>query len=135
MSSNPSNHPDPEWCAASREGRREAFTGETTGQVLSRETGLIPTSGRGEILVPTATIRARYQRLDHETALVRERRKAMLTTELREKAPRQYHGSEMLHCHLEWLRTDWCLSGVATFARPSSHDAVRARSALGPSLC
>src|SRR5712671_2743393 len=28
--------------AASREGRREAFTGETTGQVLSCETGLIP---------------------------------------------------------------------------------------------
>src|SRR6516164_7272698 len=27
---------------ASREGRREAFTGETTGQVLSCETGLIP---------------------------------------------------------------------------------------------
>ena len=26
----------------SREGRREAFTGETTGQVLSCETGLIP---------------------------------------------------------------------------------------------
>jgi hypothetical protein len=29
-------------CPGSREGRREAFTGETTGQVLSRETGLIP---------------------------------------------------------------------------------------------
>src|SRR5712691_4847072 len=28
--------------ATSREGRREAFTGETTGQVLSCETGLIP---------------------------------------------------------------------------------------------
>ena len=27
---------------AFREGRREAFTGETTGQVLSCETGLIP---------------------------------------------------------------------------------------------
>ena len=27
---------------ASREGRREAFTGETTGQVLSCETGLLP---------------------------------------------------------------------------------------------
>ena len=27
------NRPDPERCAASREGRREAFTGETTGQV------------------------------------------------------------------------------------------------------
>src|ERR1700737_3863543 len=36
------NSPDPEGCAASREGRREAFTGETTGQVLSCETGLIP---------------------------------------------------------------------------------------------
>jgi len=27
---------------SAREGSREAFTGETTGQVLSRETGLIP---------------------------------------------------------------------------------------------
>src|SRR5436309_10760532 len=42
MGSGPAIRPEPEWCAASREGRREAFTGETTGQVLSCETGLIP---------------------------------------------------------------------------------------------
>ena len=34
--------PAPERCAASREGRREAFTGETTGHALNRETGSIP---------------------------------------------------------------------------------------------
>jgi len=37
-----SHPPRPRVSAASREGRREAFTGETTGQVLSCETGLIP---------------------------------------------------------------------------------------------
>jgi hypothetical protein len=37
------NRPDPSDARGSaREGSREAFTGETTGQVLSCETGLIP---------------------------------------------------------------------------------------------
>ena len=34
--------PESQTVESSREGRHEAFTGETTGQVLSCETGLIP---------------------------------------------------------------------------------------------